>query len=253
MPNCQYVYLEVMGCILVNIFFIKHVVPKLCHQILKKQFDDLTQKKRNKINLHAAILLYTSVASGVSVYVLLSDTHTFHERLWKYSDVALCNLAMAVGFSVADIYVRLTWELKLCPSMYIHNIFAVAILGYVALIHETMLYFASVRIFTAISVPFFAVRIILQELGKKNYVLWSVSLGEIFVYFYFRIILIPFHYYVVLYEADPQQMDYLVFWGWLVGGVTLDVIYLYWFGKLLMTFWSLGTSQKVEKNREKLK
>ncbi|CAK8686950.1 TLC domain-containing protein 4-like [Clavelina lepadiformis] len=246
------VILQVMGCLFVIIFVMTFIAPMLCRMTLR-QFDSLAEDRKKDLKLRASTILYASCASSVSFYLLAIDESSIHrDKLWGHSKLAQWNLAMAVGYSFADILMHLKWKQKIDPLMYVHHVYAVGTGGFAFLANRTILYFTTLRIMSEVSTPFLEIIISMHHLGMHNNKIYLVAaLLNFLAFAIFRIFLIPFHYYS-FYMAEPfsgkRQLDYVTFYWWFTGAVALDILNIHWFIKIFKIYWNYFDKKEKSKS-----
>lgn len=192
--------------------------------------------KKALFHTYLGSLVHAVEAVVLSGYILLSG-EMGKDRIFSVTPNSITAMHITLGFSIADLLIcLLDSHLRSTYSFIIHHSCMVAGIS-MGLYHHLYIYFIVYRFLNELSTPFVDWRAVIYEVGDKNGKWYFVACtGMTFSFFLCRIIVIPWHSYVLfsdIFSAEASIVPWYLNVYMIVNYTAFDALNVYWFYKIL--------------------
>lgn len=231
-------------------FLCPYVLSPALRRVLLPNLNDL----KDKTMLFHSLLgstLHSVVSFSLAVYIIVF-AGMGSTLAYSNSKLGMASMQISFGYFVADFCVCL-----LDPYMQsdlgslAHHLTAIFGIGMSIYLRGQFMFFVVYRLIAEFSTPFVNWRFLIYMTGGKEGVWYIVaSLVMMLSFFLCRIVLIPWHWYMVvvtLLSPEAAVLSHIVVWWSVVTYLVFDIINIYWISKMVK-----GAVKIIRKKTSKL-
>lgn len=214
------------------------ISPILWSRLLSSKYQALSRKNKNYLNSLLGATIHAVLVSLLTGYILASGE--LSNRVFSKSPLGFFTMQISLGYFVADFLVVLVDpDMRKDFGIVVHHIAGLNALSLGLFNHGKFMYFIVYRFIAEVSTPFVHMRWTLHLLDYPKHSFWYLfsSLGMILTFFLSRVLVIPWHWYVlVTVLATPLCVEVipLFYRAWTcLSYLVLDVLNVFWFSKMV--------------------
>ncbi len=223
-------------------FLLAIILPKLLSPLACGIFEPRTKDISLKMYTHFHTLLSSTIHAivvvALSVYIILSGTLGTN-LIFSKSPLGFILMQISVGYFAGDFVVCLLDPyLRSDSSSLLHHITGLMSILFSLYKQGIFMFFVIYRMTSEVSTPSVNLRWYHYQLGNKDSFWYAfASLSMMVLFFFSRIILIPYHWYYLIQTLLDPQCSVIVALGWQIwiisGFAVFDILNLYWFSKMV--------------------
>ena len=192
--------------------------------------------KKALFHTYLGSLVHAVEAVIFAGYIIFVSGELGKDRIFSVTPSSLTAMHITLGFSLADLLIcLLDPHLRNTYSFIIHHSCMVAGI-FMGLYHQLYIYYIVYRLLGEFSTPFVDLRAVIYEVGDKNgkWYLFACT-GMTFSFFLCRIIVIPWHDYLLfsdIFSTRASIVPWYLNLYMIVNYTAFDALNLFWFYKI---------------------